>query len=73
MTVFYKATEMQKKLDILTEMKGFLHKKVKPRNIDELVSNIEILWKTVAIRKCNIYIDHLYKVLHVVVTRNGQA
>jgi len=55
------------------EMKGFLRKKVKPRNKDELVNGIKTFWKTVTIEKCNKYIDHLYKVLPVVVTRNGQA
>ena len=55
------------------EMKEFIRREVKPRVKDELVEGLLRFWQTVDHRKCNKYIDHLYKVLPRVVEVGGGA
>ena len=41
------------------EMKGYLSKKVKPSNKEELINGILEFWETVGVGKCNRYINHI--------------
>ena len=54
------------------KLKSFLRQKVKPIN-KQLIDGITKFWFNVDVGKCNIYIDHLYKVLPVVIERGGRA
>ena len=55
------------------ELKNHLRSRVKPKNKDELLEGIKSFWSTVTPTKCERYIDHLVKVLPVVVERDGRA
>ena len=55
------------------ELKQNLRRVVKPKNKEELITGIKQFWESVTIGKCNIYIDHLNKVLPVVLERGGKA
>ena len=55
------------------ELKSHLRNTVKPRNVNELQLGIEQFWATVTPQKCCRYIDHLKKVLPVIVEKKGQA
>ena len=55
------------------EMKSFLRRKIKPSTKAELINGIKTFWRSVDVGKCNIYIDHISKVLPIVVERNGRA
>ena len=52
-------------------MKEFLRNECKPRNLDELKAGIRTFWKTVTAAKCEKYINHLQKVIPVVIQKNG--
>ena len=55
------------------ELKYHLRKRVKPRNIDDLIEGIKSYWTTVVTwQKYTKYIDHLHKVLPIVVERDGK-
>ena len=54
------------------ELKYHLRKRVKPKTKDELVNGIVSFWKTVDWMKCTKYINHLHKVLPIVVQREGK-
>ena len=55
------------------KLKSHLRNTVKPRNVNELQLGIEQFWATVTPQKCCRYIDHLKKVLPVIVEKKGQA
>ena len=56
-----------------SEMKTHIRKRVKPRTQDQLVNGIMEFWDTVGIAKCNRYINHINKVLPIVIERGGRA
>lgn len=59
---------------INNEQKHFLCKVHKPKTKDELANGITTFWRTRMTRdKCNRYIDHLAKVIPVVIEREGRA
>lgn len=55
------------------ELKHNIRTKVKPSNKDELVEGIHDFWNTVTHEKCTRYINHIPKVLPIVVEREGKA
>jgi hypothetical protein len=55
------------------QMKNYIRKTVKPRTKEELENGISAFWDTVTAELCNRYIDHVYKVLPVVVEKFGAA
>ena len=55
------------------EMKHHIRSRKKPFNKEELVEGILEFWQTVTWEKCTKYINHLHKVLPVVIERNGRA
>ena len=55
------------------EIKHYLRTIVKPRTKEDLLRGISEFWVRVTPEKCCKYIDHLQRVLPVVVERNGKA
>ena len=55
------------------EMKYFLRKNIKPLTQDQLIAGIKSFWDTVDKAKCNRYINHINKVLPIVIERGGKA
>ncbi|KAI8484403.1 hypothetical protein Bbelb_378360 [Branchiostoma belcheri] len=54
------------------QMKAHIRKNVKPRNQDQLAEAVASFWKTYMTQEqCCRYINHLYKVMPVVVARRG--
>ena len=55
-------------------LKWYIRKKAKPRNQADLIHAIQTFWKSkLTINLCNKYIDHLYKVVPIVVEKKGEA
>ena len=52
-------------------MKMYLRDKHKPRNLEELKEGIRAYWKKLTPEVCTRYIDHLQKVMPVVVAEQG--
>lgn len=57
--------------NLWANLKWNLARHVKPKNLQELIDGINTYWKTVTVKKCNNYINHLYKVLPRVIENNG--
>ena len=55
------------------ELKNHLRVRVKPKTKEELVDGIEHFWQNLNAEKCTEYINHLQKVMPVVLERNGKA
>ena len=55
------------------EMKRYVETKVRPRNKEEFEDGIRRFWETVTPEKCNRYIDHIYKVIPIVIEKGGGA
>lgn len=55
------------------ELKHHLRKHVKPKNKEELVNGIISFGATVTPEKCKKYINHLDKVVPIIVDREGRA
>ena len=55
------------------ELKSFLRCHVKPKVKEELVQGIKEFWSKVTPEKCTRYINHLQKVIPIVVERQGKA
>lgn len=56
------------------ELKHFLHAIVKPTTKDELIGGITQFWQTrMTAEKCTTYINHLQKVVPIVIEREGRA
>ena len=53
-------------------MKTFLRDRHKPKNLAELKEGIKLYWKKMTPAVCSRYIDHLEKVLPIVVEVNGE-
>lgn len=56
-----------------SELKQFIRRRVKPSTKEELVNAIKTFWTRLTVAKCNRYIDHLYKVIPIVLERDGRA
>ena len=54
-------------------LKHHLRRHVKPSNREELIEGIKEFWRGLNPQACNKYIDHLYNVIPVVITRAGEA
>ena len=52
-------------------MKTYLRDKHKPRNLEELKEGIRAYWKKLTPEVCTRYIDHLQKVMPIVVSEQG--
>jgi len=55
------------------ELKTYIRTKVKPINKEQLVDGIAKFWTTVDHAKCTRYINHLHKVVPMVILREGKA
>ena len=55
------------------ELKHHIRKYVKPKNKEQLLEGIVNFWRTVDSERCTRYINHLQKVIPVVVERDGKA
>ena len=55
------------------ELKNHLRVRVKPKTKEELVDGIEHFWQNLNVERCTKYINHLQKVMPVVLERNGKA
>ena len=55
------------------ELKHHIRKRVKPSIKDELVSGILEFWRTVDWQKCVQHIDHIQKVIPIIIEREGKA
>ena len=55
------------------ELKHHIRSRVKPSVKEELVNGICEFWKTVDWQKCERYINHIQKVIPMVIERNGKA
>jgi hypothetical protein len=55
-------------------MKWYIRTVVKPRTLAQLQEGILTFWKTkLTIALCNKYINHLYKVVPIVIEKKGKA
>lgn len=52
-------------------MKEYLRNDYKPRNLEELKSGIKDFWKKLTPAKCAKYIQHMQKVIPVVIEKQG--
>ena len=52
-------------------MKENLRNSYKPRNLEQLKSGIKEFWKTLTPEKCTRYINHLHRVIPVVIEKQG--
>lgn len=59
--------------NVWSTMKDFVQRKIKPKKKDELVKGIQDFWESLTPEKCGRYIDHVHKVLPVVVLNSGGA
>ena len=59
--------------NVWSTMKDFLQRTVKPKTKDQLIDGIKTYWETVTPEKCGKFIDHIHKVLPVVVLNNGNS
>ena len=55
------------------QLKDHLRRRVKPRNLEDLLGGIAEFWKLLTPDKCVRYIDHIQRVLPAVVEREGRA
>ena len=55
------------------ELKNHLRTVVKPTKKEELLAGIQDFWNTVTKEKCIRYINHLQKVIPIVIAREGRA
>ena len=55
------------------ELKHHIRKYVKPKNKEQLLEGIVNFWRTVDSERCTRYINHLQKVIPVVVKKDGKA
>ena len=56
-----------------SEMKTYIRREVKPRTEQQLVKGIKDFWNTVGTAKCNRYINHIDKMMPIVIEREGKA
>ena len=59
---------------VWSHLKQFLTYTIKPRNKQELVDGVKQFWKEkLTISQCNRYIDHIKRVVPVILSKNGEA
>ena len=55
-------------------MKQFLTYTAKPRNKQELINRVKQFWhEKLTISQCKRYIDHIWRVISVILAKNGEA
>ena len=59
--------------NVWSSMKDYIQREVKPKTKDEHVRGIMEFWETLTVEKCRNYIDHIQKVMPVVVLNSGDA
>ena len=59
--------------NVWSSMKDYIQKTVKPKTKDDNVRGIQEFWETLTVEKCTKYIDHIHKVMPVVVLNNGDS
>ena len=59
--------------NVWSTMKDYLQREVKPKTKDQLVDGIRQYWETLTVEKCRTFIDHIHKVLPVIVLNSGEA
>ena len=59
--------------NVWSAMKGFLSRTVKPRKRDELVDGIKRFWEGLSAQSCQRYIDHIHRVIPIVILNDGEA
>lgn len=57
--------------NIWSTMKDYLQREIKPRTKEQLVMGIKSYWETLTPKKCGTFIDHIHKVMPVVVLNSG--
>ena len=58
---------------VLNQMKRHVAK-IDPKTKDDLIETITAFWcEKMTVQQCNLYIDHIYKVIPVCVAMNGAA
>ena len=55
------------------ELKHHLQTRVKPRNAEQLLQGISEFWGKLTPLRCQRYINHIHRVLPVVIEREGKA
>ena len=73
LSLHYSIQDLNPIENIWAHLKWHLRKNAKPRTKEELVDAIQRYWATITPEFCQRYIDHLQKVLPVVVERKGAA
>ena len=59
---------------VWSHLKQFLTYVVKPHNKQELIDGIKLFWRTkLTVRQCTRYIDHIHRVVPLVIAKNGEA
>ena len=59
---------------VWSHLKQFLTYTVKPRNKQELIEGIKLFWRTkLTVAQCTRYINHIHRVLPVIIEKNGEA
>ena len=59
--------------NVWSTMKDFLQREIKPKTKQQLVDGIIAYWDTLTTSKCRTFIDHIHKVMPVVVLNSGNA
>ena len=59
---------------VWSHMKQFLTYTAKPRNKQELINGVKQFWREkLTISQCKRYIDHIWRVIPVILAKNGEA
>ena len=53
------------------ELKNNLRRNIKPKNKEELINGINAFWKSFNRERCSKYIDHIQKVLPIILNNGG--
>ena len=59
--------------NVWASMKYHIRSKVQPKNKEQLVEGIKQFWSTLTPEACQKYINHMFKVVPMVVQRQGMA
>ena len=59
---------------VWSHLKQFLTYTVKPHNKQQLIDGIKLFWRTkLTVPQCTRYINHIHRVVPVVIEKNGEA
>ena len=59
--------------NVWASMKYYLQTVAKPRTKDQLIQGIRDFWGSLSTAQCGRYIDHIHKVIPVIVLNDGEA